>query len=77
MSSDPVEPVEPAEPAERFVDLEIKLAYQEHLIRELDALVRAFGAKLDDTNRELRELKQAIRSPEGPAGAANEPPPHY
>jgi uncharacterized coiled-coil protein SlyX len=64
-------------PGDRLVDLEIKLAYQEHLIRDLDALVRTFGEKLDATNRELRELKQALRSPEGPVGPANEPPPHY
>ena len=63
--------------SEQIVDLEIKLAYQEQLIRELDALVRTFGERLDETNRELRELKQAIRSPEAPAGPANEPPPHY
>ena len=63
--------------SERFVDLEIKLAYQEQLIRELDALVRTFGERLDKTNRELDALKQAIRSPEVPTGPANEPPPHY
>jgi len=62
---------------DRVMDLEIKLAYQEKLIRELDALVRTFGAKLDETVRELKELKQTLRSPEGPAGPANEPPPHY
>jgi len=62
---------------DRLVDLEIKLAYQEQLIRELDALVRTFGDKLDETTRELRELKQALRSPAPPTGPANEPPPHY
>lgn len=60
-----------------LVDLEIKLAYQERLIRELDALVRTFGERLDKTDRELRELKQSIRSPEVPLGPGNEPPPHY
>mgnify|MGYP001597294403 CR=1 FL=1 len=60
-----------------LVDLEIKLAYQERLIGELDTLVRTFGARLDAAERELRALKAAVRSPEGPVGAANEPPPHY
>lgn len=60
-----------------LVDLEIKLAYQERLIGELDALVRAFGARLDAAERELRALKAAVRSPEDPLGPANEPPPHY
>jgi uncharacterized coiled-coil protein SlyX len=62
---------------ERIMELEIKLVYQEQLIRELDALVRAFGEKLDANTRELEKLKQAIRSPENPMGPANEPPPHY
>lgn len=63
--------------AERITELEIKLAYQEHLIRALDALVRSFGEKLDATNRELKALKDGLRSPEKPPGPANEPPPHY
>lgn len=60
-----------------LVDLEIKLAYQERLIGELDALVRTFGARLDAAERELRALKAAMRSPEAPLGPGNEPPPHY
>ena len=66
-----------AELAERIEDLEVKLAFQDKLIRELDALVRAFGDRLDATDRELKQLKQALRSPEGPVGPGNEPPPHY
>ena len=66
-----------AELAERVEDLEVKLAFQDKLIRELDALVRTFGDRLDDADRELKQLKQAIRSPEPSVGPANEPPPHY
>jgi uncharacterized coiled-coil protein SlyX len=66
-----------ASPAERLDDLEIKLAFQDKLIRELDALVRVFGDRLDKTERELEQLKQAVRSPESPLGPSNEPPPHY
>ena len=62
--------------AERWLDLDVKLAFQERLIRELDALVREFGARLDQAERELTQLKQAMPSPL-PLGAANEPPPHY
>lgn len=63
--------------AERLEDLEVKLAFQDKLIRELDALVRTFGDRLTDAVRELEQLKAAIRSPETPLGPANEPPPHY
>lgn len=62
---------------ERIDDVEIKLAYQEKLISELDALVRALGARLDDALREVRELKAALGSPEVPLGPATEKPPHY
>jgi uncharacterized coiled-coil protein SlyX len=64
-------------PAERIEDLEVKLAFQDKLIRELDALVRTFGDRLDLAERELSQLKSAIHSPEPVLGPANEPPPHY
>ena len=62
--------------AERWLDLDVKLAYQERLISQLDALVREFGDRLDKAERELSQLKQAVPPPI-PLGAANEPPPHY
>jgi uncharacterized coiled-coil protein SlyX len=62
--------------AERWLDLDVKLAYQERLIQELDALVREFGTRLDAAERELKQIKQAMPAPV-PLGAANEPPPHY
>jgi uncharacterized coiled-coil protein SlyX len=61
---------------ERWLDLDVKLAYQERLIHELDKLVREFGARLDHAERELAQLKQAMPSPL-PLGPVNEPPPHY
>jgi len=67
-----------AELREQMIDLEVKLAYQERLIRDLDALVREFGTRLDKTTRELEQLKQSVRNGgEVPLGPANEPPPHY
>jgi SlyX protein len=63
--------------AERVEDLEVKLAFQDKLIRELDALVRTFGDRLDAAEREMKKLEQALRSPEPGLGPANEPPPHY
>jgi uncharacterized coiled-coil protein SlyX len=62
--------------AERWLDLDVKLAYQERLIQELDALVREFGARLDKAERELEQLRQAMPPPL-PLGSASEPPPHY
>jgi uncharacterized coiled-coil protein SlyX len=62
---------------ERIEDLEVKLAYQERLIGELDALVRTFGTKLDEAMRELKQLKDSLRSGEPVVGPATEKPPHY
>ncbi|HEX3480301.1 MAG TPA: SlyX family protein [Kofleriaceae bacterium] len=62
--------------AERWLDLDVKLAFQERLIRELDALVRELGDRLAKAERELAELRQAIPRPL-PLGPINEPPPHY
>jgi uncharacterized coiled-coil protein SlyX len=66
-----------ADPVERIVELEIKLAYQDHVIAALDALVRAFGERLDRAERELKALKDSLASPAVPLGPPNEPPPHY
>jgi uncharacterized coiled-coil protein SlyX len=62
--------------AERWLDLDVKLAYQERLIQELDALVREFATRLDKAERELEQIKRAMPPPL-PLGAGNEPPPHY
>jgi uncharacterized coiled-coil protein SlyX len=62
--------------AERWLDLDVKLAYQDRLIRELDALVREFGDRLAKAERELTELRRAMPPPL-PLGPSHEPPPHY
>ena len=62
---------------ERLQDLEIKVAFQDKLIADLDALVRSLGDRLDALQREHAELKKTIASPELPLGAINERPPHY
>jgi uncharacterized coiled-coil protein SlyX len=62
---------------EQLQDLEIKLAFQDKLIADLDALVRKFGDRLDLLQRELDQLKKSIASPDAPVGPQNEPPPHY
>ncbi len=67
-----------SDPAEQLLDLEIKLAYQERLIRELDAHVRELGDRLIKTERELVEIKATIRTGgELPLGPQTEKPPHY
>jgi uncharacterized coiled-coil protein SlyX len=62
------------DPPEWLVDVEVKLAYQERAIADLDALVRALAERLAEAERRLAELTAALPPPSGPA---NEPPPHY
>ena len=57
---------------DRFIDLEVKLAYQERLIHDLDALVREFAARLAKVEGELDQVKRGTAQP-----VVSEPPPHY
>ena len=57
---------------DRFIDLEVKLAYQERLIHDLDALVREFAARLAKVEGELDQVKRGTAQP-----VVSERPPHY
>lgn len=61
---------------ERVMDLEIRLAYQDKKIGELDALVQALAARLATAERDLAELKLSMTSDEAIA-TVDERPPHY
>ena len=58
------------------MDLEIRLAYQDKKIGELDALVQALAARLARAERDLAELKLSMTSDEAIA-TIDERPPHY
>lgn len=59
---------------ERIVELEVRLAYQDKLIADLDEVLRSFVARLEMLEREVRELKQTAVTQVGPP---DETPPHY
>lgn len=63
--------------AQRLTELEIRLAFQDNLIAELDGFVRALSQRLEKAERELAEMKAAVRSPAVAIGPADDPPPHY
>ena len=81
MGDTPGGPQQPADRlAERVVELEIKLAYQERLLADLDGVVREFAARVETMGRQLEELSElAARGDQGgdPIGPADEKPPHY
>jgi len=56
-----------------IIELEIRIAYQDRKIDELDTLVRTLAMRLETTERELAEVKKAI----GPEDSHTERPPHY
>lgn len=70
---------------QRLVDLETRLAFQEHALQELsDALAAARDGEsrsallLHRVQEELRELRSAMAGTSVSDDAANEPPPpHY
>ena len=56
---------------DRFIDLEVKLAFQERLIRELDGLVRELA------DRVVKMEARIASEPAGEAQVVSEKPPHY
>lgn len=60
---------------ERLQDLEIRLAYQDKVIADLDDVVRSFSLRVQRLERQLADLQDSVGSPE--IGPADDKPPHY
>ena len=60
----------------RLHEMEVRLAYQDHLLTELDGVVRGFALRVERLEREMSELKESTGASLD-AGAGNEKPPHY
>lgn len=58
----------------RLTDLEVKVAFQEHLLHELDDVIRGLQNTVDTLRREIHELREQL--PED-AEDPNQKPPHY
>lgn len=58
----------------RIVDLEIRLAYQDKLIAQLDEVVREFANRVDALERRVSE-HEASADPD--IGPGDDRPPHY
>ena len=63
--------------AERCEALEVNLAFQEKLARDLDDLVRDLGDRLQAAERAIAELKQTMGGGGMAVGPGDDPPPHY
>ncbi|MBK7758903.1 MAG: SlyX family protein [Deltaproteobacteria bacterium] len=62
----------------RIDDLEIRHAFQEDLIRQLDEVTQVLHDRLDTLAREVETLRAQVAQPTGQANRAeDELPPHY
>jgi uncharacterized coiled-coil protein SlyX len=59
----------------RIDDLEVKVAFQEHLLAQLDEVLQTMRDEIDDLRRELGDAKSQLAAL-APA-PENVPPPHY
>jgi uncharacterized coiled-coil protein SlyX len=60
---------------ERIVDLEVRTAYQDKLIAELDEVLGEFSTRVERLESLLKELQDSANTL--PTGPADDPPPHY
>ena len=60
--------------SETVIDLEVRLAYQDKVIAELDQVIQLLFVRLEKVEQELREVREGAAPVIGPAA---EPPPHY
>lgn len=60
----------------RVTELEVKLAFQDRTIEELDGVVREYTEKIEQLTRQLEVVRSTL-SDMRETGPANEKPPHY
>ena len=68
---------DPNELSERVTELEVKLAYQDRLIADLDSVVHEFAKRVEQLERSVQSLRETAEGSAAPIGAADEKPPHY
>lgn len=62
---------------DRIIELEVRVAYQDKIIADLDEVLRAFTSKVEALQRELVELKHKLEDDQPELGPADDAPPHY
>jgi len=62
---------------DRIVELEVRLAYQDKTIADLDEVVRTFSDRVVRLEREVEVLKATLEAGAPEVGPQDEPPPHY
>ena len=65
------------EAADPVVELEVRVAYQEKIIEDLDEVVRDFARRVEALERKVEELQERLAEDPAPVGDQDERPPHY
>lgn len=70
---------DPADAGARLDSLEIRIAYQDQVIEDLNATISKQWTELDRMSRELARLTERVQQAEDASfdGAPEPPPPHY
>ena len=63
--------------AERLTELEVRVAYQDKTIAELDAVVRDYSDRVVVLEREVKRLHEELIRGAPQTGPHDDPPPHY
>ena len=58
-----------------IVDLEVRVAYQERTISQLDEVVCELATRIERLEHQLRELRDRVNA--APDDTPDTPPPHY
>lgn len=59
----------------QILDLEVRVAYQDKTIAQLDEVVREFALRVERLEHQLKALRDGADGV--PMGLPDEPPPHY
>lgn len=61
----------------RFIDIEIKLAHQEHLVESLNERIYQQQQQIDKLENLIAAMAERIRTRDSAQAPINERPPHY
>ena len=62
---------------QRIDDLEMRIAFQDKTIGELNDVITAQWKKIERLERQLQRLDEEVQSLDGRDAPANQKPPHY
>ena len=64
--------------AQRLDDLEVRYAFQEETIRQLDEVIQDSSAQIERLKNELKSVREQLKETLGPEAPPEEQvPPHY